>query len=161
LSPKQKEPVTPAVRALRAAGVPFEGHRYTYVTGGGTAQFARDQGVDEHLVIKTLIMEDENGSPVVALMHGDREVATGSLARDLGVKRIRSCDPETAKRHSGYEVGGTWPFGTRRTMPVYCEATIAELPQIYINGGKRGYLISLATSDALRALGATLVHAAH
>jgi Cys-tRNA(Pro) deacylase len=156
----KKEPVTQAVRVLRAAGVDFIGHPYTYVDGGGTAQFAREQGVDEHLVIKTLIMEDENADPLIVLMHGNREVATGLLARAIGVKRVRPCDPKTADRHSGYQVGGTSPFGTRRTMPVYCEATIAELPRIYINGGKRGYIISLSTRDALAVLHPTLVRVA-
>lgn len=153
----KKEPATQAVRALRAAGVEFDGHPYTYVDGGGTAQFAREHSVDEHLVIKTLIMEDEHANPLIVLMHGDREVATGLLARAIGVKRVRPCDPKTADRHSGYQVGGTSPFGTRRAMPVYCEATIAELPRIYINGGKRGYIISLNTQDALAVLRPNLV----
>jgi Cys-tRNA(Pro) deacylase len=156
----KKEPVTQAVRVLRAAGVEFHGHPYHYVDGGGTAQFAREHGVDEHLVIKTLIMEDENANPLIVLMHGDREVATGLLARAIGAKRVRPCDPKTADRHSGYQVGGTSPFGTRRAMPVYCEATIAEHPRIYINGGKRGYIISLNTQDALAVLRPTLVHVA-
>jgi Cys-tRNA(Pro) deacylase len=103
----------------------------TYVNAGGTAQFAQEKAIDEHLVIKSLIMEDEKGSPMVVLMHGDREVATGTLARAVGAKRIRPCDPTTAERHSGYQVGGTSPFGTRRNMPVYCEASIAELSRIY------------------------------
>lgn len=153
----KKEPATQAVRVLRAAGVEFDGHPYTYVDGGGTAQFAREHGVDEHLVIKTLVMEDEHANPLIVLMHGDREVATGLLARAIGVKRVRPCDPKTADRHSGYQVGGTSPFGTRRAMPVYCEATIAELPRIYINGGKRGYIISLNTQDALAVLRPNLV----
>ena len=152
-----KEPVTQAVRVLRAAGIPFAGHPYTYVEKGGTAQFAHEMGVDEHCVIKTLIMEDENGNPLIALMHGDRQVSTQALARAIGVKRITPCDPKVADRHSGYQVGGTSPFGTRHSMPVYCEAGIAELPRIYINGGKRGYIISLDTADALRLLQPTLV----
>ena len=156
----KKEPVTQAVRLLRAAGVHFEGHPYAYVAGGGTAQTARELKIDEHLVVKTLIMEDENADPLIVLMHGDREVATGLLARAVGAKRIHPCDPKTADRHSGYQVGGTSPFGTRRTMPVYCEASIAELPRIYINGGKRGYIISLNTPDALELLQPTLINAA-
>jgi Cys-tRNA(Pro) deacylase len=148
----RKEPVTQAVRALRAAAVAFDGHPYDYVEGGGTAQFARSQGVDEHLVIKTLIMEDEDGHPIIVLMHGDLQVSTRALARELGAKQVRPCDPMTANRHSGYQVGGTSPFGTRRIIPVYCEASIAELPRIYINGGRRGYIISLRTQDALRLL---------
>jgi Cys-tRNA(Pro) deacylase len=161
MSKKSKEPVTPAVRVLRAAGVAFEGHPYDYEEGGGTARFAAEAGVDEHLVIKTLIMEDEAGNPMIVLMHGDREVATGLLARAAGVKRIRPCDPKTAERHSGYQVGGTSPFGTRHPMALYCEAGIAELPRIYINGGKRGYIISLDTRDALRLLQPTLASVAH
>jgi len=160
MSAKHKHPVTQAVRVLRAAGIGFEGHGYTYVEGGGTAQFARELGIDEHLVIKTLVMEDEAANPMIVLMHGDREVATGLLARAIRAKRVRPCEPKTADRHSGYRVGGTSPFGTRRDMPVYCEASIAELPRIYINGGKRGYIISLDTKRALELLQATLVHAA-
>jgi Cys-tRNA(Pro) deacylase len=156
----KKEPVTQAVRALRAAGVDFQGHPYAYADGGGTARFARELAIDEHLVIKTLIMEDENANPLIVLMHGDREVATGLLARAIGVKRVRPCDPKIADRHSGYQVGGTSPFGTRRTMPVYCESSIAGLPRIYINGGKRGYIVSMATRDALELLRPTLVRVA-
>ena len=152
-----KEPVTQAVRVLRAAGVPFQGHIYTYVDGGGTAQVASSLGVDEHRVVKTLIMEDERRNPLIVLMHGDRQVSTQALARAIGAKRIIPCDPKVADKHSGYQVGGTSPFGTRRQMPVYCEAGIAALPQIYINGGKRGYILSLATADALRVLSPTLV----
>jgi len=154
---KIKEPVTQAVRALRAAGIAFEGHPYTYVDGGGTAQFARERDVDEHLVIKTLIMEDEEGRALIVLMHGDREVSTQALARHMGAKRITPCAPAIAEHHSGYKVGGTSPFGTRRQMPVYCEAGIAELPRVYVNGGKRGYIISLATQDMLALLAPTLV----
>jgi Cys-tRNA(Pro) deacylase len=157
---RQKQPVTQAIRALRAAGVSFEGHAYPYVQGGGTGQFARAKGIDEHLVIKTLVMEDEKARPLLVLMHGDREVATGVLARAIGAKRIQPCDAQTAFRHSGYQVGGTSPFGTRRRMPVYCEASIAQLPRIYINGGRRGYIISVDTSEALKLLHATLVNAA-
>jgi Cys-tRNA(Pro) deacylase len=155
-----REPGTQAVRALRTAGTPFRGHPYPYVDGGGTDRFASALGVDEHLVIKTLIMEDEAARPMIVLMHGDRQVSTKELARLLGVKQVRPCDPKTADRHSGYQVGGTSPFGTRHAMPVYCEATIAELPRIYVNGGKRGYIVSLATQDALRLLAPTLVRVA-
>ncbi len=160
MSTKKKEPVTQAVRALRAAGIPFVGHPYDYLDGGGTAHSARELGVDEHGVVKTLIMEDETGKPLIMLQHGDREVATGLLARALGVKRVQPCDPKTADRHSGYQVGGTSPFGTRHPMPVYVEASIAELPRIYINGGKRGYLVELDPKPALALLQATLVQAA-
>lgn len=152
-----KEPVTQAVRVLRTAGVPFVGHLYAYVDGGGTTQVARDLGVDEHLVIKTLVMEDEHGNPLIVLMHGDRQVSTQALARAIGVKRVAPCAPKVADKHSGYQVGGTSPFGTRRSMPVYCEKGIAELPRIYLNGGKRGYIVSMGTADALRLLAPTLV----
>lgn len=155
--PSSKEPVTQAVRVLRAAGVPFQGHLYAYVDGGGTAQVASALGVDEHSVVKTLIMEDERRNPLIVLMHGDRQVSTQALARAIGAKRIAPCDPKVADKHSGYQVGGTSPFGTRRQMPVYCEAGIAALPLLYINGGKRGYILSLATADALRVLSPTLV----
>ena len=155
-----KEHVSQAVRALRAAGIPFESHPYPYVDGGGTAQVALSLGVDEHLVIKTLIMEDEARHPLIVLMHGDRQVSTKALARTIGVKLVRPCEPKTADRHSGYQVGGTSPFGTRRSMPVYCEASIAELPRIWINGGRRGYIVSLDTADALRLLAPTLVNVA-
>lgn len=156
----KKDPVTAAVRVLRAAGVAFEGHLYDYQEHGGTAHSARMLGVDEHQVIKTLIMEDEDRNPMIVLMHGDREVATGLLARAIGVKRVSPCDPKTAERHSGYQVGGTSPFGTRRALPVFCEASIAALPRMYINGGKRGYLVSLSIEDALRLLAPRLVQVA-
>lgn len=152
--------MTQAVRVLQAAGVNFEGHLYTYVDGGGTGQFARELGVDEHLVIKTLIMEDDQANPLIVLMHGDRQVSTRELARQMGVKQVRPCEPKVADRHSGYQVGGTSPFGTRRRMPVYCEAGIGELPRVYVNGGKRGYIISLRTEDLLRLLDPRLVSVA-
>lgn len=152
-----KAPVTQAIRVLRSAKVPFEGHLYDYVDGGGTRHFANLLGVDERAVVKTLIMEDETKTPMIVLMHGDRQVSTQALARAIGVKRITPCDPKVADKHSGYQVGGTSPFGTRRPMPVYCEQGIAELPRIYINGGKRGYIVSLATADALRILQPTMV----
>jgi Cys-tRNA(Pro) deacylase len=151
-----KTPTTQAVRVLRAAGVPFEGHLYDY-RGGGTAEVASALGLDEHQVVKTLIMEDEQARPLIVLMHGDREVATGKLAKQIGVKRVRPCEPKTADKHSGYQVGGTSPFGTRRAMPVYCERDIAGLDRIYINGGRRGWIIELATADLLRVLEPTLI----
>jgi Cys-tRNA(Pro) deacylase len=156
-----KAPVTQAIRALRAAKVAFEDHPYSYIDGGGTAQFAREHGVDEHLVVKTLIMEDDRGNPMIVLMHGDRQVSTQALARAIGVKRVQPCAPAIADKHSGYQVGGTSPFGTRRAMPVYCESGIVALPRIYINGGKRGYIISVATADALALLKPTLVEMAN
>ena len=157
---RQKEPVTAAVRVLRAAGVAFEGHPYRYVPAGGTARFAGEYGVDEHAVIKTLIMEDDQRQPLIVLMHGDRQVSLRELARQIGARQVQPCTPEVADRHSGYQVGGTSPFGTRRPMPVYCESSIAELPRIYVNGGKRGYILSLATADLLRVLQPALVQVA-
>jgi Cys-tRNA(Pro) deacylase len=156
---KEKEPVTAAVRVLRAAGVSFDGHLYPYVTGGGTAQVARELEVYEHSVVNTLILEDERESPLVMLMHGDQQVSLRELARQIGVRHVEPCAPAVADRHSGYQVGGTSPFGTRRGMPVYCEASIAALPRIYINGGKRGYIVALATEDLLRVLNPVLVEA--
>jgi len=157
---KPKPPVTPAVRVLRAAGVKFDGFPYPYVEGGGTGQFAREAGVSEHQVIKTLILEDEQRRPLVMLMHGDREVSTKALARHLAVRQIRPCAPAVAERHSGYRLGGTSPFGVRRPMPVYCEASIAALDRIFINGGKRGYILAMRTQDALRLLRPELVDVA-
>ncbi|HLO26145.1 MAG TPA: Cys-tRNA(Pro) deacylase [Geobacteraceae bacterium] len=154
---KDKPPVTPAVRALRAAGIAFTDHPYAYEEKGGTAVSARELGVDEHCVVKTLIMEDERKNPCIVLMHGDRQVSTKELARIMGVKGIAPCTPETALKHSGYQVGGTSPFGTRKIMPVYMEETILDLPRIYINGGKRGYLVGIAPQDAVRLLKPVLV----
>ncbi len=147
-----KTPMTTAVRALRQAGVAFTEHPYTYVERGGTSTFALELGVDEHIVIKTLIMEDEAKRPLVVLMHGDREVSAKELARTLGVKSVRPCAPETAERHSGYMVGGTSPFGLRKPMPIIIEESILELPRIYINGGKRGFLVGLDPKDLARVL---------
>jgi len=154
---KDKTPVTPAVRLLRAAGVSFAEHPYAYEEKGGTAVSARELGVDEHSVVKTLIMEDERKSPLIVLMHGDRQVSTKELARVMGVKSVVPCAPETAFRHSGYQVGGTSPFGTRKHMPVYLEESILELPQIYINGGKRGFLVGIDPKDVVRLLKPVLV----
>lgn len=152
-----KVPVTPAIRALRAAKIPFEPHLYAYEEKGGTSSSSQQLGVDEHLVIKTLIMEDEKKTPLVVLMHGDREVSTKNLARHVGVKTITPCAPETADRHSGYKVGGTSPFGTRKKMPIYIQKTILELERIYINGGKRGFLVALAPRDAQKVLAGFVV----
>jgi len=153
-------PSTPAVLALRAAKVEFTPHFYTYEERGGTAVSARELGVDEHCVIKTLVMQDEAAKPCIVLMHGDREVSTKALARQLGVKKIEPCKPEVAERHSGYRVGGTSPFGTRKAIPVYLQRTVAELERIYINGGSRGFLVSLAVADLQRVLQPQLVDAA-
>ena len=157
---QDKQPVTQAVRMLREHGVAFTHHPYEYEERGGTEASARELGVDEHAVIKTLIMEDDGKQPLVVLMHGDREVSTKNLARQIGVKTITACAPAVADRHSGYQVGGTSPFGLRRRLPVYMERSIAALPRIYINGGKRGYLVGLDPADAIRVLQPTLVDAA-
>jgi len=149
---RDKTPMTPAVRVLRQAGVPFTEHPYAYVEHGGTGTFAREAGVDEHLVIKTLVMEDDAKRPLVVLMHGDREVSTKELARTLGVKAVRPCAPDTAERHSGYQVGGTSPFGLRKPLPIYVEETILDLPRTYVNGGKRGFLVGLDPRDLARVL---------
>jgi Cys-tRNA(Pro) deacylase len=154
---KDKLPVTNAVRVLREHGVAFTDHPYPYEERGGTAVSARELGVSEHQVVKTLIMEDDRRQPMIVLMHGDREVSTKNLARHLGVKAVSPCAPPVADRHSGYQVGGTSPFGTKRAMPVYMQATIAELPRVYINGGRRGYLVGLAPADAIRVLKPSLV----
>ena len=136
-------PVTPAVRLLREKQVEFEPHLYDYVERGGTRHSAESLGVDEHAVVKTLVMETEAKKPLIVLMHGDREVSTKNLARHLGVKSVYPCDFAQAQKHTGYLVGGTSPFGTREKMPVYAERTIFDLPKIYINGGKRGFLVSI------------------
>ena len=151
---------TQAVRVLREHGVRFSEHPYAYEARGGTAVSARELGVDEHAVIKTLIMEDDRKRPLIVLMHGDREVSTKNLARLIGVKHVAPCDPAIADRHSGYQVGGTSPFGTRRAMPVYMERTIADLPHVYVNGGRRGYLVGMAPGDLVRVLQPKLVDVA-
>ena len=136
-------PVTPAVRLLREHKVEFEPHLYDYVEHGGTQHSAEALGVDEHAVVKTLVMETEAHKPLIVLMHGDREVSTKNLARRLGVKGVHPCDFAEAQKHTGYLVGGTSPFGTRTHLHVYAERTIFDLPKIYINGGKRGFLVSI------------------
>jgi Cys-tRNA(Pro) deacylase len=148
---KDSIPVTAAIRALRAAGAPFEARPYRYEPKGGTRASSQALGVDEHSVIKTLIMQDEAASPLVILMHGDREVSTKALARHIGVKSIDPCAPAVAERHTGYQVGGTSPFGLRKPLPIYAEASIRDLPILYINGGKRGLLVEL-TPQALEAV---------
>jgi Cys-tRNA(Pro) deacylase len=157
---RERTPVTPAVRALRAAGVAFTEHLYEYEERGGTAVSARELGVDEHAVVKTLVMETDTREPLVVLMHGDRMVSTQRLARTVGARRIVPCDPAVAEKHSGYRVGGTSPFGTRRAMPVYMERTILELARIYVNGGKRGFLVGLDPRDVARLLAPVLVDVA-
>jgi Cys-tRNA(Pro) deacylase len=149
---KTNYPVTPAVRLLREKGIVFRPHLYGYEERGGTRRSAEELNVDEHSVIKTLVMETELRVPLIVLMHGDREVSTKELARMLGVKSVTPCDPAIAQKHTGYQVGGTSPFGTRKPLDVYAEKTIFELPVIYINGGKRGFLVSMSSTDLRRAL---------
>ena len=149
--------MTAAVRELRAAKVEFTDHLYEYEEKGGTAVSARELAVPEHAVVKTLVMEDDARNPMLVLMHGDLKVSTKELARIVGAKTIAPCNPETANRHSGYVVGGTSPFGTRRKMPVYMEQSVLDLPKIYINGGRRGYLVGIAPADVVRVLGPKMV----
>lgn len=156
----EKFPVTPAIRVLRQHKVTFTEHLYNYEDKGGTVVSARELGVDEHAVIKTLIMEDERRQPLVVLMHGDCEVSTKNLARFLNVKTISPCAPEVAGKHSGYLVGGTSPFGTKKGMPVYLERSIMVLEKIYINGGKRGFLVGMNPLDVQRILRPVLVDVA-
>ncbi|MEO7114597.1 MAG: Cys-tRNA(Pro) deacylase [Caldimonas sp.] len=151
---------TPATQSLRRAGIAFSEHVYDYVDHGGTAESARQLGVDEHAVVKTLVMQNEKAEPLIALMHGDKQVSTKNLARAIGAKSVSPCTPEAAERASGYQVGGTSPFATRKAMPVFVEATILELDRIYINGGRRGYLIGIAPRVVVDHVGATPVSCA-
>ena len=151
---------TQATQLLRKHQVSFEEHPYPYEEHGGTSVSARELGVPEHDVIKTLVMQDEAAKPLIVLMHGDCKVSTKNLARSIGCKSVEPCKPEVAQRHSGYMIGGTSPFGTKKTMPVYVEASILELPRIYINGGRRGFLVSLAPQVLLDLLKAKPVHCA-
>ena len=149
---KDRLPVTNAVRVLREHGVAYTEHPYDYEERGGTAVSARELGVPEHACIKTLIMEDERRQPMIVLMHGDREVSTKNLARLIGAKSVQPCAPAVADRHSGYQVGGTSPFGTRRPMPVYAQRSIVDLPTLYVNGGRKGFLVGMRPDDLLRVL---------
>ncbi|MDE2613173.1 MAG: Cys-tRNA(Pro) deacylase [Burkholderiales bacterium] len=151
---------TPATAWLEQHGVAYTEHPYDYVEHGGTAESARQLGVEEHAVIKTLVMQDERAQPLVVLMHGDRQVSTKNLARAIAAKSVEPCRPEVAQRHSGYLVGGTSPFGLRKAMPVYVEASVLELARIYINGGRRGFLVALAPQVITRQLGARTVSCA-
>ena len=151
---------TPATQFLRRSGVDFSEHVYDYVEHGGTAESARQLGVSEHEVVKTLVMQTDRGDPFIVLMHGDRTVVTRELARALGVKSVQRCTPADAQRHTGYLVGGTSPFGTRKALPVYVEESALELPRILINGGRRGYLVGIAPGVLGALLGATPVHCA-
>src|SRR5512135_2590434 len=155
---KEKIPLTAAIRFLLSAGAAYTEHPYDYEEQGGTSVSARELGVDEHSVVKTLVMEDDRKRPLVVLMHGDREVSTKELARAISAKSVTPCSPETAHRLSGYIVGGISPFGTRHSMPVYMEGTILGLPKIYINGGRRGFLVGMRPGDVARILSAVSVH---
>lgn len=157
---KQEEvPVTTAIRFLRAQKAQFEPFFYQYEERGGTATSARELGVAETVVVKTLVMQDDSKKPLIVLMHGDRQVSTKQLARILGVKSITACEPDVANRHSGYVVGGTSPFATKKPMPVYMQKTIMECPQVYINGGKRGFLVRMSPHEIAKLLNAQLVDA--
>jgi len=147
-----KAPSTQATRLLKQAGIPFTEHLYRYQDHGGTRVSAQELGVDEHAVIKTLVMEDEKGAPLIILMHGDREVSTKELARQIGARSVQPCKPEVANRHSGYLVGGTSPLGTKKPMPVHAEASIFDLPRIYLNGGSRGFLVGIDPKELDRVL---------
>ena len=155
---KAKIPVTPATRLLKLAKVDYSPHLYTYEEHGGTAVSARELQVQEHQVVKTLVMEDESGNPLLVLMHGDREVSTKALARVIGVKSVFPCNADAAQKHTGYKVGGTSPFATRKPLPVYMEKTIQDLQTIYINGGKRGFLVGLSPQIVIDLLAPTLVN---
>jgi len=151
---------TPATEWLRAHGVAFSEHVYDYVERGGTAESARQLGVDEHVVIKTLVMRDDRAEPLIVLMHGDREVSTKNLARAIGAKSVEPCSPDEAQRASGYQVGGTSPFGTRKALRVVVETSVLELPRILINGGRRGYLVGIEPAVLVEPLGAKAVRCA-
>ena len=151
---------TPATQFLRQAGVAYSEHFFEYIEKGGTAASSAALGVPEHLVVKTLVMEDESRAPLIVLMHGDRTVSTRNLARQAGRKRIEPCRAQVAQRHSGYQVGGTSPFGTKKTMPVYMQRSILEEERIWINGGRRGFLVSIAPAEIVRTLDPVLVEVA-
>jgi Cys-tRNA(Pro) deacylase len=151
---------TPATAMLRARGIDFSEHVYDYVDHGGTAESARQLGLDEHAIVKTLVMQDEAGKPLIVLMHGDCKVSTKNLARQTARKTITPCEPAVAQRHTGFQVGGTSPFGVRKSMPVYVEQTVLELPRLYINGGRRGYLVGIAPQVLIDLLKATPVNCA-
>ncbi|MBS1159052.1 MAG: ybaK [Proteobacteria bacterium] len=152
MSKNEHGPETQATKFLKAHQIAFSSHLYAYEEHGGTTVSARELNVDEHCVIKTLIFEDENAKPLVVLMHGDCKVSTKELARQIGCKKVETCKPEVANRHTGYLVGGTSPFGTKKAMPIYLEKTILDLPLIYINGGRRGYLVGIHPHDLVSAL---------
>jgi Cys-tRNA(Pro) deacylase len=152
MRPDAHFPETPATRFLRQHRIAHSNHLYPYEDHGGTAVSSRELNVPEHAVVKTLVMEDDSGKPLIVLMHGDRKVSTKELARQIGVKKVGPCKPEDAQRHTGYMVGGCSPFGTKKNLPVHMEKSILDLPLIYINGGKRGYLVGVHPHDILRVL---------
>jgi Cys-tRNA(Pro) deacylase len=152
---------TPATQMLRRAGVAFSEHVYDYLEHGGTGESARQLGVDEHAVVKTLVMQDDKARPLIVLMHGDKQVSTKNLARAIGAKSVEPCAPGVAERHSGYQVGGTSPFATRKAMPVYVEETVLGVERILINGGRRGYLVGMAPDALIAVLGAKAVRCAN
>ena len=160
MSRKEHISETPATQYLRRCRIVFSEHPYQYEEHGGTTVSARELGVDEHQVVKTLVMQDEAGKPLIVLMHGDCKVSTKNLARAIGCKSVEPCKPEVAQRHSGYQVGGTSPFGLRKPMPVYVEESILALEKIYINGGRRGYLVGIAPGVLTGVLGARAVQCA-
>lgn len=152
---------TPATQALKRAGIAFTEHVYDYVEHGGTAESSKQLGVDEHAVVKTLVMQDDKAEPLIVLMHGDKTVSLKELARQIPCKKVEPCKPDVAQRHSGYQVGGTSPFGVRKAMPVFVEASILELDKICINGGRRGYLVGIEPKVLTELLGARPVHCAN
>jgi len=151
---------TPAIHFLRKHNVSYTEHSYRYEEHGGTRVSSRALGVDEHTIVKTLVMEDDTRAPLIVLMHGDCEVSTKRLARQIGRKAVTPCDATVAQKHTGYLVGGTSPFGTRKVMPVYIEGSILDLPRVFINGGRRGFLVSVAPGEIRRVLDATIVQVA-
>ncbi len=157
---KEKFPTTQAIRTLKQSGVDFSMHFYKYEERGGTTVAAKELNVDEHMVVKTLVMETDNGDPFVILMHGDKQVSTKALARTLGVKTVKPCEPQTAHKHTGYFVGGISPFGTRKSIKVYVESSILKLGTIYINAGKRGLLTEISPGDLKKILALTPVNVA-
>lgn len=150
-------PETPATLFLRQHQIPHSNHLYAYEVHGGTTVSARELNVSEHAVVKTLVMQDEGAKPLIVLMHGDCKVSTKELARQAGCKRIEPCKPEVAQKHTGYMVGGTSPFGTKKSLPIYIEKSILSLPLIYINGGRRGYLVGIHPNDLIKVLKPTIV----
>ena len=156
----ENAPDTPATKFLRQHGIAHSNHLYDYEEHGGTGVSSRELNVDEHAVVKTLVMEDETAKPLIVLMHGDRKVSTKELARQIACKKIEPCKPEVANRHTGFLVGGTSPFGTRKKLPIYIQKSILDLPLIYINGGRRGFLVGVHPHDLMRALSPTVVDVA-